>query len=65
MGESAMDKAKGKAKEMTGKVTGNDRMKGEGRTDQAKGKAKDAADEAKGNLQGMRDSLKNKGDRES
>ncbi|MFD7664317.1 CsbD family protein [Streptomyces sp. NPDC059788] len=59
---SAMDKAKGKAKEMAGKATGDDRLKGEGRTDQAKGKAKDAMDEAKGNVQGMRDSLKDKGD---
>ncbi|MFH9421920.1 CsbD family protein [Streptomyces sp. NPDC017529] len=65
MGDSAMDKAKGKAKEMTGKVTGNDRMKGEGRADQAKSKAKGAVDEVKGNAQGMRDSLKNKGGRES
>ncbi|MEV5597781.1 CsbD family protein [Streptomyces sp. NPDC052496] len=61
MGESAMDKAKGKAKEMKGKVTGDERTKGEGRTDQAKGKAKGAMEDAKGNVQGMRDSLRNKG----
>ncbi|GCD39250.1 hypothetical protein OEIGOIKO_07080 [Streptomyces chrestomyceticus JCM 4735] len=60
---SAVDKAKGKAKEMMGKATGDDRKKGEGRADQAKGKAKDALDGAKGQAQGVRDSLKNKGDR--
>ncbi|MFH8345256.1 CsbD family protein [Streptomyces sp. NPDC018045] len=61
--KSAVDKVKGKAKEMKGAVTGDDRTKAEGRTDQAKGKAKGAMDEAKSNVQGMRDSLKNKGDR--
>ncbi|CAM5677527.1 MULTISPECIES: CsbD family protein [Streptomyces] len=61
--ESAMDKVKGKAKEMAGKATGDDRMKSEGKTDRAKGKAKGAMDEAKENAQGMRDSLKGKGDR--
>ncbi|KOT59197.1 MULTISPECIES: CsbD family protein [Streptomyces] len=61
--ESAMDKVKGKAKEMAGKATGDDRMKSEGKTDRAKGKVKGAMDEAKENAQGMRDSLKDKGDR--
>ncbi|MFE4721051.1 CsbD family protein, partial [Streptomyces sp. NPDC056728] len=35
-----MDKVKGKAKEMTGKVTGDRRKEASGRADQAKGEAK-------------------------
>lgn len=57
MGEFT-DKAKGTAKEATGKVTGDDSMRREGRTDQLKGdvkgvgndardKATDAVDEAR------------------
>ncbi|MFH8405686.1 CsbD family protein [Streptomyces sp. NPDC018019] len=61
--DSAMKKVKGKAKEMAGKATGDERMKSEGRTDRAQGKAKGALDDAKESAQGMRDSLKNKGDR--
>ncbi|MEU9193065.1 CsbD family protein [Streptomyces hundungensis] len=57
MGDSAMDKIKGKAKEAAGKVTGNDRMAAEGKTDQAKGKTKDAMDTMKKRAQGTRDSL--------
>lgn len=55
---SAMDKAKGKAKEMTGKVTGNERMKAEGKTDQARGKAKEGVERARDKAEGMRDSLR-------
>ncbi|GAA0477581.1 CsbD family protein [Streptomyces olivaceiscleroticus] len=55
--KGAMDKLKGKAKEMAGKATGDRRMKGEGRADQTKGKAKDAVDEAKGQGKGIKDSL--------
>ncbi|WP_425838912.1 CsbD family protein [Streptomyces fractus] len=59
MGDSAMDKAKGKAKEMAGKVTGNDRMKTEGQTDQARGKAKDGVESVRDKAEGVRDSLRN------
>ncbi|WP_343041557.1 CsbD family protein [Streptomyces typhae] len=62
MGENAMDKAKGKAKEMAGKVTGNDRMKAEGKTDQAKGKVRDATDNARAKAEGVRDSLNDRDD---
>ncbi|RDG35266.1 CsbD family protein [Streptomyces corynorhini] len=55
MSNSPMDKAKGKAKEMTGKVTGDRRKEAEGKTDQAKGKAKDAMDRAKGTKDSMGD----------
>ncbi len=46
-GESAFDKAKGKAKEVTGAVTGDEAKKSEGRSDQTKGTAKDKKGEAK------------------
>lgn len=57
MGESA-DKAKGKAKEMLGKVTGNDRKEAEGKTDQAKAKAREAADDMRNKAEGVRDSFR-------
>ncbi|MGA4545314.1 CsbD family protein [Uniformispora flossi] len=53
----AMDKLKGKAKEVAGKVTGDRRQESEGRTDQAKGKAKDAVDGLQDRARGVRDSL--------
>ncbi len=40
-GEGALDKAKGKAKEATGAVTGDEAKKSEGQKDQTKGTAKD------------------------
>jgi uncharacterized protein YjbJ (UPF0337 family) len=40
-GEGALDKAKGKAKEATGAVTGDETKKSEGRSDQTKGTLKD------------------------
>lgn len=47
MGEGTGDNLKGKAKEATGKVTGDESMENEGKLDQAKGKLKGAADDAK------------------
>ncbi|MFF4173096.1 CsbD family protein [Streptomyces sp. NPDC001744] len=58
MGESHMDKAKGKLKEAAGKATGNERMKTEGKTDQMKGQAREAGEKARGKAEGVRDSLK-------
>jgi uncharacterized protein YjbJ (UPF0337 family) len=40
-GEGALDKAKGKAKEAAGAVTGDKAKKSEGRSDQMKGTAKE------------------------
>ena len=40
-GQGALDKAKGKAKETIGALTGNEEKKAEGRTEQTKGTAKD------------------------
>ncbi|WP_293695814.1 CsbD family protein [uncultured Agrococcus sp.] len=42
-----MDKLKGKAKEATGKVTGDDQKTAEGKVDQAKGDAKQAFEKTK------------------
>ena len=39
--------AKGRAKKVTGRVTGNRRLKAEGRADQAKGNIKQAGDKIK------------------
>ncbi|MET8328840.1 CsbD family protein [Streptomyces sp. NPDC005181] len=55
---SAKDKAKGKAKEAMGKMTGDQSLKAEGKTDQAKGKAKGAAHHARESAKGVKDSLK-------
>jgi uncharacterized protein YjbJ (UPF0337 family) len=46
-GEGALDKAKGKAKEATGALTGDKEKKAEGRSDQTKGTAKDKLGKAK------------------
>ena len=40
-GEGALDKAKGKAKEAAGSVSGDEKTKAEGHSDQTKGTAKD------------------------
>ncbi len=48
-GEGAMDKAKGRAKEAAGAVTGDKAKKSEGRSDQTKGTAK----EKKGKLKDL------------
>jgi len=46
-GEGVLDKAKGKAKEAAGAVTGDKEKKAEGRADQTKGTAKDKLGKAK------------------
>ncbi|MGA4837421.1 CsbD family protein [Streptomyces sp. G45] len=58
-----VDKAKGKAKEMVGKATGNDRMAAEGKADQVKAKVREAKEEAREKAQGVRDSLRDRDDR--
>ncbi|MFD4691699.1 CsbD family protein [Streptomyces sp. NBC_00683] len=55
--KNEMDKVKGKAKEATGKLTGNRRMETEGKTDQAKAKAKDALGGAGDRAKGVKDSM--------
>jgi uncharacterized protein YjbJ (UPF0337 family) len=49
-GEGIVDKAKGRAKEATGAVTGDKSKKEEGRTDQAKGTAEKAKGKIKDTL---------------
>jgi uncharacterized protein YjbJ (UPF0337 family) len=49
MGE-LIDKAKGKAKQAAGKLTGNRARQAEGIADEAKGKAKGAFEEVKNDL---------------
>jgi uncharacterized protein YjbJ (UPF0337 family) len=44
------DKAKGRAKEAAGALTGNTRLKNEGRADHAKGSAKNAVDKVAATL---------------
>ena len=46
-GEGALDKAKGKAKEVTGAIIGDEEKKAEGRSEQTKGTAKDKLGKAK------------------
>lgn len=55
--DGAIDKLKGKAKEMAGKVTGDRKSTSEGRTDQMKGKAKDVVGDARDRVAGVKDSL--------
>lgn len=64
-GDSAMDKLRGKAKEVAGKVTGDKRQEAEGRTDQAKGGVKETAENARDQVRGVRDSLSDDSSHES
>lgn len=47
-----IDKAKGRAKETAGALTGNRRLKNEGRGDHAKGSAKNAVDKVADTITG-------------
>ena len=49
---------KGKAKEATGKATGNERLEGEGKGDQASASIKSAGDKAKGAAEDVKDAFK-------
>lgn len=46
------DHAQGKAKEIAGKVTGDDELESEGRAQQAKGKVEDAAEQTRDAVKG-------------
>ncbi|MEU9362989.1 CsbD family protein [Streptomyces sp. NPDC048301] len=58
--DKAMDKLKGKAKEATGKLTGDRRKESEGKTDQTKAKAEEALGGAGERAKGVKDSLTDK-----
>jgi uncharacterized protein YjbJ (UPF0337 family) len=49
---------KGRAKEATGSITGDDEMKNEGRADQAESSAKQAGEKAKDAVGDLKDSFK-------
>jgi uncharacterized protein YjbJ (UPF0337 family) len=49
-----IDKAKGRAKEAAGALTGDKRLKNEGRVDQAKGSAKKTVDKVTDTLTGRK-----------
>lgn len=53
------EQAKGKLKEMTGKVTGNDKLKGEGQAEQFKGRAREGVEGAKDSVHGAVAGLQN------
>jgi uncharacterized protein YjbJ (UPF0337 family) len=54
MANKNVDKAKGRAKEAAGAVSGNKRLKNEGRADQAKGSVKNAADKVADRVTGKK-----------
>ena len=54
MSNKIIDKARGRATEAAGVLTGSKRLKSEGRADQAKGSAKDAADKVVDALAGKK-----------
>ncbi|MCX4681175.1 CsbD family protein [Streptomyces sp. NBC_01433] len=56
--ENALDKLKGKAKEVTGKATGDKSKETEGKTDQVKADAKKKADDLGNRVEGAVESLK-------
>ncbi|MFF0479148.1 CsbD family protein [Streptomyces sp. NPDC004284] len=53
-----MDKAKGRLKEITGKITGHERLEAEGKTDQMKVKIRRKMTSVRHRAEGIRDSLK-------
>ncbi|MEU7038544.1 CsbD family protein [Streptomyces sp. NPDC046237] len=55
---SAMDKAKGKLKEVAGKITGNERLEAEGRTDQARTKIRETVKSVRERAEGIKGSMK-------
>lgn len=57
MGEN-LDKAKGRAKQATGDLTGDDRLKQEGKGDEIAGKVKGAVDSVRDKAEGVVDKVK-------
>ncbi|MEU1231821.1 CsbD family protein [Streptomyces sp. NPDC005828] len=57
MGDT-VDKAKGRLKEIAGKITGHERLEAEGKTDQMKVKIREKAASVRRRAEGIRDSLK-------
>lgn len=55
---TGMEKAKGRIKEIAGKITGHERLEAEGRTDQVKARIRRTATSVRHRAEGIRDSLK-------
>ncbi|MEZ5584306.1 MAG: CsbD family protein [Candidatus Competibacteraceae bacterium] len=53
MSSSTYDDVKGRVKEATGAVTGNDELKNEGKRDQAAGKIKETAEKVVDKVRGI------------
>ena len=56
--ENKGEDLKGKAKEATGKATGNSRLEGEGKGDQASASVKNAGEKAKDAAKDVKDAFK-------
>ncbi|WP_367827119.1 CsbD family protein [Streptomyces sp. LMG1-1-1.1] len=56
--DGAMDKAKGRIKEIAGRITGHERLEAEGKTDQMKVKIRRKVTNVRHRAEGIRDSLK-------
>ncbi|QZY29041.1 CsbD family protein [Nocardioides coralli] len=56
--ENRAEDLKGKAKETTGKATGNERLEGEGKGDQASASMKNAGEKAKDAVSDAKDAFK-------
>ncbi len=56
--KNAAQQAEGKAKEATGRATGDERLEGEGRGDQASASVKDAGEKAKDAAGDVKDAFK-------
>ncbi|MFF6772002.1 CsbD family protein [Streptomyces sp. NPDC012637] len=56
----AMDKAKGRLKEMAGRVTGHERLESEGKADQTKAKVRQKMRSARHRAEGIMDSIKHR-----
>ncbi|MEV7281352.1 CsbD family protein [Streptomyces sp. NPDC093111] len=54
----AVDKAKGRLKELAGKITGHERLEAEGRTDQARVKIREKAQSVRRRAEGVMDSFR-------
>ncbi|MFD5125151.1 CsbD family protein [Streptomyces sp. NPDC058385] len=59
-GKAGTDKIKGKAKEMTGKVTGDRRKEAAGKADQAKGKANESLHQVHDRARGAAEPVKHR-----
>ncbi|MBE3002402.1 CsbD family protein [Nocardiopsis sp. HNM0947] len=57
------EQAKGKLKEMAGKVTGNDKLKSEGQAEQFKGRTREGVENAKDTVRGTFEGLRGDDDK--